>query len=123
MASRILGASALVVLLVLNTAPSETKDYPKLISGKWKVTKADPETVPVGAVFDFLADGKLKFRYSADGQELELNGRYKLEGTKLTITVQFGDEEKSQNVEVTQLDQKTLALLDPDKRTVELRRP
>lgn len=114
--------AAAAVLLALGTVHGETKDYPKLIVGKWKVAKADPETVPVGAVFEFLADGKLKFRFMADGQELLFDGNYKIQGSKFTITVRFGDEGKSQEVEITKLDQQSLSLIDSDKRAVELNR-
>lgn len=114
--------AAVAVLLGLGTAHGDTKDYPKLIVGKWKVTKADPNTVPVGAVFEFLADGKLKFRFMEAGQELAFEGTYKLDGGKFTITVTFGDDSKSQEVEITKLDQKSLFLIDPDKQSVELSR-
>lgn len=110
------------VLFAVGTVRGDTKDYPKLIVGKWKVTKADPNTVPVGAVFEFLADGKLKFRFMQEGQELAFEGTYKLDGSKFTITVTFGDEDKSQEVEITKLDQKSLFLIDPDKQSVELNR-
>jgi uncharacterized protein (TIGR03066 family) len=112
-----------IALALTASSSADTKNYPKLIVGKWKVMKADEGTVPEGAVFEFAADGKLKFHYSADGQNLAFDGTYKLDGSKFTITVQFSkDEGRSQQVEIKSLDQTTLTLIDAEKKIVQLKR-
>lgn len=111
------------VLLVANPTAADTKNYPKLIVGTWKVTKADENTVPQGAVFEMGADGKLKIRISPGDQELVLDGTYRVEGSSLTINVRVGDQEgKTKKLEIRKLDESSLILADSEKNSAELKR-
>ena len=112
-------AAGAVVCLVGAGARADEKDYPKLIVGKWEVTKADEGTVPKGAVIEFTADGKVKYT-GKKGDMVEMrDGTYKLAGTKLTVTVKEEEKEKSQTVTITKLTDTELAV-DEDGKKAEL---
>src|SRR5580698_1305179 len=83
---------AVVVCLIGATArPEDKPDYAKLIVGKWKVTKADPGTVPEGATIEFSKDGKLKASVKKGDNTDTIEGTYTLDGDKFKTKV--GDKE------------------------------
>ncbi len=72
------------------SAPARTDekpDYAKLIVGKWVVIKAEPDTVPEGAVIEFTKDGKLTVTVKEGDKEMLIKGSYELDGNKLTTKV------------------------------------
>ena len=74
-----------------------------MLIGKWEVTKAEEGTVPVGALLEFSKDGKIKATFKKDGEEMKVEGTYKLVGDTLTVTMKEKEEEKSDKVTITKL--------------------
>jgi uncharacterized protein (TIGR03066 family) len=71
-------------------------DAKKLV-GKWEATK-EKEKFTV----EFTKDGKTVF--SAPGKkDFKLEGTYKLDGNKLTMTMKFGDSEQKMSRTITKL--------------------
>jgi uncharacterized protein (TIGR03066 family) len=68
-------------------AVADEKDYPKLIVGKWEITKSD--LAPVGSVVEFTKDGKLMAVVKDQGQELKLEGTYKVDKDKLNTKIKL----------------------------------
>ncbi len=89
---------------------------PKKLIGVWKITKA--VGAPPGASVEFTADNKVLVRFSINGKDAVLDGKYKLVGDKLTSEVAFGGQSKSKVDTVTKLDDKILHLKD-EKGVVE----
>ena len=58
------------------------------IVGKWEVAKApEGEQLPTGAVFEFTRDGKLIMTAKIESIEVKMEGTYKVEGDKVTMTM------------------------------------
>jgi uncharacterized protein (TIGR03066 family) len=118
-AVRMLAVGAVVCLLGGFAGGDEKKaDRAKLIVGKWEVTKADEGTVGPGAVVEFTKDGKMK----VVGGDMTIDGEYKLTGETMKISFKAGDQEKSHDLTIKKLDDKTLVVNDKDGKTVELAR-
>src|SRR5580692_6122799 len=85
-------AAFLVAGLSATAAAEEKKtDVKKLLVGKWEVTKADPDTISVGAVVEFTADGKMKITEKQGGKVEMLEGSYTVEGNAFNIALKVGD--------------------------------
>src|SRR5580698_8285223 len=69
---------AVVCLIVPTARPEDKPDYAKLIVGKWEVTKADPGTVPEGAIIEFTKDGMLKASVKKGDNTNTIEGTYTL---------------------------------------------
>src|SRR5207237_7484553 len=91
--------SALVLgVLTLGLAAgnaADEKDYPKLIVGKWEITKSD--LAPVGSIVEFTKDGKVLAVVKDDGQDVKLEGTYKVDKDKIVnkMMLASGTEENS----------------------------
>ena len=66
------------------------KDNAKLLLGSWEATKADPNTLPVGAVVEFGMKGKMKVTGKKNGKEETHEATYKVDGDKITISMNEG---------------------------------
>jgi uncharacterized protein (TIGR03066 family) len=111
-----LWAPMTVLCLAAAAGRADEKDYPKLLVGKWEVTKADEGTVPKGAVIEFTAEGKVKYT-GKKGDMIEMReGTYKLAGDKLTVTVKEEEKEKSESVTITRLTDTEMAVDDNGKK-------
>ncbi len=91
-AMRLVVAGVLVCVLSLGVRAEEKKDdkkvdYAKLLLGSWEAVKADPNTLPVGAVSTFSKDGKMKVTEKKDGKEESHEGTYTVDGNKFTIAM------------------------------------
>jgi uncharacterized protein (TIGR03066 family) len=118
-AVRMLAVGAVVCLVATLAGADEKKgDYAKLIVGKWEVTKADAGTVGPGAVVEFTKDGKMK----VTGGDMTIEGEYKLTGETMKISFKAGDQDKSHDLTLKKLDDKTLIVADPEGKSVELAR-
>jgi uncharacterized protein (TIGR03066 family) len=118
-ARQLLAAVCAVGLLAAFAAADEKKtDNAKLLVGKWEVTKADADTVGVGTVVEFSKDGKMK----VTGQDMTIEGTYKVNGDSFSISFKMGDNEKSHDLNIKKLDEKSLTVTDKDGKTVELMR-
>jgi uncharacterized protein (TIGR03066 family) len=98
----------------------EKVNYAKLIVGKWEVTKADEGTLPVGSLVEFTKDGVVKV--TVGDANMTLEGKYKVEGDKFTVTFKIGDEEKSNTITITKVSEKELATKDKDGKAVECKK-
>jgi uncharacterized protein (TIGR03066 family) len=106
---------AVVCLIAPTSRPKDKPDYAKLIVGKWEVTKADPGTVPEGAIIEFTKDGKLKASINADTFE----GTYTLDGDK--IKTKIGDQDK-ETITIVKISEKEMSTKDKDGKEVTLKR-
>lgn len=112
-------AAAAVVCLLVPAARADEKDYPKLIVGSWTVSKADEGTVPKGSVIEFSKDGKVKAVVKKDDAEQTIEGTYKLDGKKMTLTVTIDGTEKTNSVTIDKLTDTELAVEGDDGKKVE----
>jgi uncharacterized protein (TIGR03066 family) len=111
-----LWAPLVVICLVAAAARADETDYPKLIVGKWEVTKADEGTVPKGALIEFTKDGKVKYT-GKKGDMIEMReGTYTLAGTKLTVTVKEEEKDKSRTVTIIKLTDTSMAVDEGGKK-------
>lgn len=95
--------------------PEDKPDYAKLLVGKWEVTKADPGTVPEGAIIEFMKDGKLKASINTDTFE----GTYTLDGNK--IKTKIGDQDKEE-ITIVKISETEMSTKDKDDKKVVLKR-
>src|SRR5438874_12073503 len=95
-ALRLVAVGAVVCLLAGGARAEEKVDYAKMIVGNWEVTKADEGTVPPHTMIEFTKDGKVKVTGKKGGEELNIEGTYKVEGDKFTVTMTQGDDEHTQ---------------------------
>lgn len=101
-------------------AEEKKTDYAKLLVGKWEATKVDEGTLPKGSIVEFTKDGKLKVIAKENGQDMTIDGTYKVEENKFTITVKIGEEEHSNAIIITKINDKEMATKDKDGKVVEL---
>jgi uncharacterized protein (TIGR03066 family) len=99
----------------------DAKDYAKLIVGKWEVSKSGSD-LPAGSTIEFTKDGKLAAVIKAEGQELKLEGTYKVEKEKLTVKLKVGDQEMEESATIKKLTDDTLEIEDKDKKVDVLKR-
>src|SRR5258708_2137813 len=86
-------AAATLGLAAPATADDKKKDdvAAKLV-GAWEVTKADEEPL-VGATITFAKDGKFTIAIKVDGQEMKVEGTYKIEDGKLVTKSEGGSSD------------------------------
>ena len=97
-------------------------DYAKMLVGKWEVTKADPDTVPVGAVVEFAKDGKVKFHAKKDGEDVAIDGTYKVEKNTFTLIMKAGDEEHSETITITKMSDGEMSTVNKNGKKVDLKK-
>lgn len=97
------------------------KDYAKLIVGKWEVDKSGSD-LPKGSTLEFTKDGKMTAVVKADGQELKIEGTYKVEKDKLTVKLKLGDQEIDETATIKKLTDDALHLEDKDKKVDEFKK-
>lgn len=110
-------ALGLAVLGLAGTAGAQDKkdDNAAKIVGKWEVTKSGSD-LPAGSTIEFTKDGKMTAVVKADGQELKLDGTYKVEKEKLTVKLKLGDQEMEEAVTIKKLTDDALEVEDKDKK-------
>jgi uncharacterized protein (TIGR03066 family) len=103
-ALRLVAIGAVVCLLAGGARAEDKDDNAKLIVGKWEVTKADEGTVPTGMLIEFTKDGKVKLSGKKEGQDVNVEGTYKIDGKTFTVTMKRPDgEEHSQTITIHKL--------------------
>src|SRR5688572_7127758 len=117
-APKLLAALA-VVCLVGTGARADEKDYAKQIVGKWEVTKADAGSVPPGAVIEFTKDGKLKITAKKDDMEVSFDGTYKVDGSKVAMTMKLGEKERTNSITITMISDTQMSVEGDDGKKVE----
>jgi len=109
---------ALIVLAVAIPAgfaaeDKKTDEYPKLIVGKWEITKAGG-SAPAGTTLDFSKDKKVTMELSVGDEKLKVEGTYTIEKDKLTLKFKFGDAEMEEELQITKLTDTDMELKDKD---------
>ena len=90
----VLVGMAVVVLVAAaggSAAGRDEKIDGKLLIGKWTPKEEDKKGQ---FVVEFTKDGKVTLDFG--GKDFKAEGTYKLDGTKLSLKMKLGDEEKSQ---------------------------
>ncbi|HVL14738.1 MAG TPA: TIGR03066 family protein [Gemmata sp.] len=102
---RTLFGVGMVLALVGGVAAADDKIDAKKLLGKW-------EHKEMMFVVTFAKDGKV----AIEGGDLKIDGTYKLDGSKLTMKIKFGDEEKEMKRTITKLSDTELTSTDDDKK-------
>src|SRR5262249_3202568 len=126
-AIRLLAVGAVVCLLAAGVRADDKKDKPetkadnaKLIVGKWKITKGNENGPAEGNEVEFGKDGKLTISGERDGNKFKLEGEYKVEGDKFTITRTQNGQENKQEITIKKLDDNKLIVANKDGNESEL---
>ena len=83
------------------------------IVGTWVLEKPEtPKALPPGATLEFTKDGKLKLTGKVDGQDVNVEGTYSVDGDKLKTAVKDGDKEQTDTDTITKLTDKELVIKD-----------
>jgi uncharacterized protein (TIGR03066 family) len=105
--------------------PAATGEKPNKdkIVGAWEVTKSESGG-PVGATIDFTKDGKMKMSMKTpDGKTVEMEGRYEVEGDKVTAITKGPDgKEKKEPGTITKLTDKEMSIKDEKGKTDEYKK-
>ena len=85
---------ALAVALVANAGFAEDKKEEK-IDAKKLIGKWEPKEKKEDGKFtiEFAKDGKVTINTASGGKDTKIEGTYKLDGNKLTLTTKFEDKE------------------------------
>src|SRR5262245_44194740 len=121
-ALRFLMAGAMVCLAGANLWAEDKADNAKLMVGKWECTKADPGTLPVGSIVEFMKDGKMKVTMKMGDMEVKIDGSYTVEKNTFTMAMKIGDEEHKQTITIKKISDKEMSTTDKDGKVVELAR-
>src|SRR5688500_4994824 len=121
-ALRLLAVGLVVGLLAAGGRADEKDDYAKKVVGKWEVAKSDPGTIPMGAVLEFLKDGKAKATAKKDDVESTFDGTYKLDGKKLTLTMMIGEKERTNVITIVKATDTEMTFESEDGKKVEFTR-
>ncbi len=97
-------------------------DNKKLLVGKWEAVKVDPDSLPVGTIVEFMADGKLKVTMKMDGKETTMDGTYTVDGDSFTYKMKIGDDEHSQKITIKKISETELDTADPDKKNASFKK-
>jgi uncharacterized protein (TIGR03066 family) len=119
-AMKLLTVGAIVCAMSAGARAEEKIDYAKMLVGKWEVTKADADTVPVGTIVEFTKDGKFKVGGKKDDVEMNLEGTYTVEKDTFSFTLKVGDEEKKDTITITKISDTEMHTKNKDGKIVEL---
>ena len=103
MRAMVLGTLAVLAVLVASASADDKKDVkidPTKLVGKWE---RKDDTLKFGFVVEYTKDNKLIFVVTQDGKETKTEGRYKVEGTKLTHTLKQDDPDSVQTRTIKKL--------------------
>jgi uncharacterized protein (TIGR03066 family) len=102
-------------------APAPKANRQKIL-GVWEVTKSDDGT-PAGTTIEFTKDGKMTVKAKVGDETLTLEGIYKLERDKVTLTYREpGGQEMTDTATITKLTDKELILKDDKGKIDEFKR-
>jgi uncharacterized protein (TIGR03066 family) len=96
----------------------EKTDLKKQLVGKWEVTKAAPNSLEVGTVIEYTADGKFTMSAKLDGKEMKFNGTYTIEKDGFVFKMKFMDMEISEKITIKKISDTELESADKDGKTV-----
>jgi len=111
-----LSVAVLGVLMVAfaGTARAED-DNAKKIVGMWELSKSGGD-LPVGTVIEFTKELKLTATIKMDGNEMKLEGTYKIEKDKLTVKIKIMQDTIEETATIKKLTDDTLEIEDKDKK-------
>jgi uncharacterized protein (TIGR03066 family) len=118
---RVLSAVALAALLGVTGFADDKDEFAKKILGKWEITKSTGDE-PVGAIVDFLKDGKFTISAKLDGKEVKLDGTYKVEKDKLTTEVSVAGKTEKDVDTIKKLTDEDMELENKDKKLITFKR-
>jgi len=85
--------------------------------GTWTVAKG--EDIPPGTSVEFTKDGKLIFKVALNGKEIKLEGTYKIEGDKITVSMKTPDgKDDTETDTIKTLNDNEMVLVDPKGKEV-----
>jgi uncharacterized protein (TIGR03066 family) len=113
--SRLTGLLWIAVLLnsSASSAPEPSSNRTKIV-GVWEFVKSDDGTPP-GSTLEFTKDGKIKVETKVGDEDLKMEGTYKVDGDKLTVTIketEAKEKDKSETVTITKLTDNELIVKD-----------
>jgi uncharacterized protein (TIGR03066 family) len=117
---KLVGVVAIVCLIGAGVRAEEKADNAKLIVGKWTVSKADEGTVDKGATVEFSSDGKVKAVHKKGDEDATIEGTYKVDGDKLTMTMKAGTDERKIEITIKKLTKTELHTENSEGKKVEL---
>jgi uncharacterized protein (TIGR03066 family) len=112
-------AGVMVLSLAAFGTSQDKADNKTKIVGVWEVTKGD---APPGATLEFTKDGKLKMMAKLKDQTLSMEGTYKIDGDKMSVTLKLGDKEKTEALTIKTLTDKVLVTVDSKGQADEFKR-
>ena len=118
----ILSLLAVAGLSHVAVAEDAKPDIKKLVVGKWKSVKADEGTLPVGAIVEMTADGKLKVEAKKDGKEVSHSGTYKVEGDGFEITLDLNGKEYKQMITITKINDSEMSTKNQEGKSVSFKK-
>jgi uncharacterized protein (TIGR03066 family) len=120
--SRLLVAGVVVLALAAGAGAEDRGDAARLLVGKWQTTKAH-KVVPVGTVFEFSKDGKMRVNLKDGGKEESVEGICKVEGDKVQYTLKLGGkDEKKDPLTIKKISEQELVLKGVEGDLSELKR-
>jgi uncharacterized protein (TIGR03066 family) len=121
-------AGALVLGLMAAARADEEKggkpDIQKKLVGKWEVVKFTGKKggPPAQALVEFTKDGKIITSVKEKGEKVLMEGTYKVEGKRLTVTMKRGNREETQQLKVVKVDDKELVVSQEESGELSLKR-
>jgi uncharacterized protein (TIGR03066 family) len=118
--------AAVICLGIAGTAAAQvTKDAKddnkSKIVGVWIVVKG--EGVPAGTPMEFTKDGKLVLKFEINGKEIKMEGTYKVDGDKVTVSMKTPDgKEDVETDTIKELTDSKFVVTDPKGKEVEFKR-
>jgi uncharacterized protein (TIGR03066 family) len=113
-------AAAGVLFFSLTLVGAAGTDNAKKIIGLWEVTKG--EGAPPGSTVEFSKDGKLKVHAKVGDKEINIDGTYKVEGDKLTVTLTFEGKTIMETNKIKKLTEQQLIVEDEKGKVEEFKR-
>jgi uncharacterized protein (TIGR03066 family) len=116
----LMGVALVVGLVAAGSAAGQEKVDAKKLVGKWDLT-----TAPPGAkmVIEMTKDGKAVMTVEAGGKKETMEGTYKVDGNKLTVTTKLpGGKEDKDEMTITKLTDDELETKDSKGKVDKLKR-
>lgn len=115
------GVDHLWFIKAVGAAPAPSSNQKKIL-GVWEITKSDDGT-PLMTTIEFTKDGKVKVITPVGDQKVNIDGTYKMEGNKVTITLQTPDgKETTDTLTITKLTTKELITKDSKGQSDEFKK-
>jgi len=110
----LLGVGLVLGLACGVTTADDKKDSKfdaKKLVGKWQ-PKDEKEK---GMLIEFTKDGKVSLSAEGKGKDFKIEGKYKLDGNKLSMEMEFGGKSQSMTRTITKLTDTEMVSKDDDK--------